>query len=1034
MARWLYKLGSWSARRAWAVLLIWAVLLGTVATSALSLSQPFTSKMTIPGTEFQNVIDDLQDALPKAAGGSGTVVFSTTDGKQFTAAQKKAIAAVVAEWKATDGIQTAVNPFTTQAKLDKAKTDVADATVDLADGKKKIAKNTTKLADAKDEIADGRQTVATNLQKLGKGEAALDAAQKKLDAGRKKLNAAARTIAANEKKLKAAQQQLTAGKAQLDAALAAQGLTEASVPTAQAKLEAGITQLKQQLSALIDQVGADDPQVVVLRQQLAGYQTQAKQLQTVLTKITQLQTGQKKVDAGVTALNKGKATLKAARVKLATGQATIDANRAKIATGKQKLATATTTLDEAAITVSDAQKRLAKGKQKLVDGQADLARGVRQLALTDGLRFVSSDGTVAVSSVQFTLPSDQVSKTTRAAIPAAGAALAAEGIEVDYSKEVTGSSFQFGTEAVGVAVAAVVLLVVLGSLLAAGLPLLTALVGVGVGLLGVLTVTYWVQMTEVTPILALMLGLAVGIDYALFLVNRHRHQLVEGAELIDSIARATGTAGSAVVVAGLTVITALAALTLTGIPFLGVMGLAAAATVAVAVLVSITLTPALLRFIGPRILSPKGRKKLAAKLAGQQHASATAERPIAALAPTRGTGWGGLVTRHPWIALGASVLLLAVLAIPAASLKLGLPDGGFEPQDSTAYRAYTLISDSFGAGENGTIIGVAKVPAAAAASLSSDELTDLKLDIAERLKQLPGVQYVVPATTSTDHQTLVFQIVPTTGPSDDATASLVTTLRSNRNSIVTDTGITSLGFAGQTVANIDISTLLAAALPGYLTVVVGISLILLLLVFRSLLVPLMATAGFLLSIAASFGGVVAVYQWGWFGSLFGVEHAGVILSFLPTLAIGILFGLAMDYQMFLVSGMREAWAHGEDPRSAVRSGFSHGARVITAAALIMTSVFASFMHSHMTMVRPIGFALAFGVLIDAFVVRMTIIPTLMHLLGAKAWYLPRWLDRILPDLDVEGTKLAPRVQPAPSAGTGRRHASTPASVLPDSAS
>jgi len=1006
MAQWLYKLGTWSARRAWVVIAVWALLLGTVGATAATLSEPFTSKMSIPGTEFQTVIDDLQTALPKAAGGSGTVVFSTSSGSPFTAAQKSAISDVVGVWESTDGIEAAVDPFSTQDNLTDAETKVADAKTKLADGKTTLDKNAKKLRDAKKDIADGKATIAENRKKLADGRKKLNAGQKKLDDARKKLNAGAAELAKNEQLLKTSQAQLTAGRATLDAALAEQGLSEATVPPTLATLEGGISQLQQQLTALTEQLGPDDPQVVALQQQLAVYQAQADQLRVVASKIAEIEAGQKKLDDGAAALKQGKKKLDAARKKLDSGQAAIDKNRATLADAQRKLDDGADALAKATTKTADGEKKLADGRKKLADGEIELARGERQLAVTSGLRFVSEDGSVAISQIQFSLPSEQVTKATRAAIPAAAATLASEDVQVDYSKEVTGNNFAFSTEAVGVGVAAVVLLVMLGSLLAAGLPLLTALVGVAGGLLGVLTATQWVQMTEVTPILALMLGLAVGIDYALFLINRHRHQLTEGAELIDSIGRATGTAGNAVVVAGLTVITALAALTLTGIPFLGVMGLAAAGTVAVAVLVSITLTPALLRFIGPRILSRKGRTRRAALLAGQDAASAAPTASALTSSADSARGWGGLVTRHPLIAVCVSVLVLGVLAIPAGSLKLGLPDGGFEPQDSSAYRAYTLVSDSFGAGKNSTMIGVAKVPDATASALTDDELTDLKLDIAERLELIPGVDYVIPATASDDKQTLVFQIVPSTGPSDDATSALVHTLRTDRSDIIAATGITSLGFAGQTVANIDISGVLAASLPGYLAVVVGISLVLMLLVFRSLLVPVMATAGFLLSIGASFGGVVAVYQWGWLGSLFGVEHAGVILSFLPTLAIGILFGLAMDYQMFLVSGMRESWAHGEDAHQAVRSGFRHGSRVIVAAALIMTSVFASFMHSHMTMVRPIGFALAFGVLIDAFVVRMTIIPALMRLFGASAWYLPAWLDRILPDLDVEGAKLA----------------------------
>jgi RND superfamily putative drug exporter len=523
-------------------------------------------------------------------------------------------------------------------------------------------------------------------------------------------------------------------------------------------------------------------------------------------------------------------------------------------------------------------------------------------------------------------------------------------------------------------------------------------------------------MTSTTPALALMLGLAVGIDYALFLVHRHRQQLAQGVELRESIARAVGTAGGAVLFAGLTVVIALSALTVTHIPFLGVMGLAAAGTVAAAILVNLTLTPALLRLLGPRVLSPRGRRRIAARTAAKDAKAIARDARVAAASAgkvrTGGGGWGRLVTRHPLLTIVATVLVLGVVAIPAASLKLGLPDGSSEPHTSTAYQAYSKVSDAFGPGQNAAVIAVATVDKNEARRLTTDSATDLQLTIAEDLKDTPDVVYVVPASISKDRRTMVFQIVPRSGPNDDATIALVNQLRDDRGAIIDKTPVTSIGFAGQTVANIDISQKLADALPTYLAVVVGISLVLLLLVFRSIVVPLLATGGFLLSIAAAMGAVVAVYQWGWLGSVFGVEQPGLILSFLPTLAIGILFGLAMDYQMFLVSGMREAWTHGQPARTAVRTGFSNGAKVVTAAALIMTAVFSSFVFSDQTMIKPIGFVLAVGVLVDAFGVRMTLMPAFMHLLGEKAWYLPRGLARVLPDLDIEGTRLMAAVQPA----------------------
>ncbi|MEA5053647.1 MAG: MMPL family transporter [Propionicimonas sp.] len=860
-----------------------------------------------------------------------------------------------------------------QQQLDAARADLEAKQQHVAGGLAKLAGDITDLeqeieALIKDQGEDS-EAVADARTKL----AGLEAQQQELQGQADQLAAGLQALAQQQQELDAGAKQLAQARAEAEAGLQQLQAARAALEASQAEIDANRAELN-----------SGKQQIAAGRAELAA--------------------GQAEIDANRAKINDGKQQIAAGRKKLAAGQAELDANREKINDGRRQIEEARQKLVDASAEIADGDVKLAEGRQELLDGEADLSRGERQLALTSGLRMVSEAGDVAVSRIQFTEPIEGVSADTKAAITDLGATLAAVGVTVDYSTQISASTFAFGSEGAGLAVAGLILLVMLGSLLAAGLPLITGLVGVGTGLLGVVAATHWVELTEFTPILALMLGLAVGIDYALFLVNRHRHQLVQGTDLVESIGLATGTAGSAVVVAGLTVTVAVGALTLTGIPFLGALGIAAAATVLLTVLVAITLTPALLRLIGHRVLSPKGRRKLAAKQAAAGE-SQPAASSVLATGAKHDRGWGRFVTRHPIPVMLAATAILGLIAVPAASLRLGLPDGSNEPQDSTAFRAYTLISENFGVGENAAMIAVAKLPEATASALDSDGFTDLQLDIAERLRATPGVAYVVPAMTSDNQQTVVFQIVPTTGPSDDATVDLVNALRDQRDGIIADTGISSLGFAGQTVANIDMSERLAEALPGYLAVVVGISLVLLLLVFRSLLVPLLATGGFLLTIAAAFGAVVAVYQWGWLGTVFQVTHPGPILSFLPTLVIGITFGLAMDYQMFLVTGMRESWAHGEDARTAVRSGFSHGAKVITAAALIMASVFASFVYSHMTVVRPVGFALAIGVLFDAFVVRMTIMPALMHLLGEKAWYLPRWLDRILPNLDVEGTKL-----------------------------
>jgi RND superfamily putative drug exporter len=637
------------------------------------------------------------------------------------------------------------------------------------------------------------------------------------------------------------------------------------------------------------------------------------------------------------------------------------------------------------------------------------------------VRFISEDGTTALVQVRFDAAVQQLDPEVLEAVPAAGAPLADAGITADYGQELTASREVGGIgEVVGVAVAAVVLMVMLGSLVMAGLPLAIAFVGVGVSLTAGIATTQVVDLQQMAPVLGMMLGLAVGIDYALFIVNRHRQHLADlvasGSEVTRdriraSIALATGTAGSAVVVAGTTVVIALGALAVSGIPTLLQMGLLAAATVAVTVLVALTLTPALLSLAGPRAIPRKARRAEQARTAAGW--------------PQR---WVAVVSRRPRTATVLVALVMLVLAVPALSMRLGLPDGSSEPQDSTAYRAYSRVADSFGAGANGPVLLRAEYDA----PVTGPDLVAAEATVVEAVRAVDDRASVLPIGTSDDHRVVAFQVVPAEGPSAESTVELVNGLRRIADGgpvhersgwrvlsdVIGDANPTGtqllgddvdLGVTGATVANIEVSERLAGVLPLYLAMVIGLSLVLLMMVFRSVLVPLVATAGFLLSVAASFGAIVAVYQWGWLGSLFDVHDPSAVFSFMPTLLIGILFGLAMDYQMFLVSGMHEAYVHGSDARTAVRKGFSSGARVVAAAALIMVSVFAGFIWAHMTMARSIGFGLAVGVLLDAFLVRMTFTPAVMTLLGDKAWWLPAWLDRILPNLDVEGARLAERL-------------------------
>ena len=713
---------------------------------------------------------------------------------------------------------------------------------------------------------------------------------------------------------------------------------------------------------------------------------------------TQLDKAAADLAAGKEQAAAGKARLETSAAELAAGKAQLDAAEQQMAAAGMPPAAIEARLGQQKAALAEGQAKLDAGTSELAAGEAKLALGARQLEASEGLRFVSEDGKAAIAQVQFKTSINGLAPEVRQQVQDIVGEVSAADVTALPSKEISEDiSELFGTaEIIGIAVAALVLIIMLGTLIAAGLPLLMALVGVAVGVGATFALSGAVDMSSISPMLALMLGLAVGIDYSLFIVNRHRGQLLAGMDAEESVALATGTSGNAVLFAGLTVIIALAALVVPGLPFLAVMGLSAAGTVAVAVVVALTLTPAVLSLVGRKLISKRAWAK-----AEKHNAAPGHETEDRARDEYRSShGWGGIVTNHPWLALLAGVVLLGVVALPASQLRLALPDASSEPVASQAFKAYDVTKRSFGEGMTGPIIVVGDFPA----GLSEAEAQAKQFDVADILRGTENVSAAVPLALSEDRRTAVFQVIPDEGPASASTVRVVSELRAEKGQIKDSTGV-SIGLTGQTAGNVDVSTKLGDALPPYLAIVVGLSLILLLLVFRSIWVPLLATGGFLLSLAAAFGAVVAVYQWGWLGPIFGVENPGAVLSFLPIILIGVLFGLAMDYQVFIASGMRESYMHGESARHAVRSGFSHAAAVVTAAAIIMVSVFSGFIFSHLNMVRPLGFAMAFGVLIDAFVVRMTIVPAVMYLLGEKAWWLPRWLDRILPDVDVEGAKL-----------------------------
>jgi RND superfamily putative drug exporter len=600
---------------------------------------------------------------------------------------------------------------------------------------------------------------------------------------------------------------------------------------------------------------------------------------------------------------------------------------------------------------------------------------------------VSPDGRVARSTVTYELDPLKVDSANREALFDSAGPGREAGVQVEFSGIAATAQQEGGAgELVGVAAAAVILLVMFGSVIAAGLPLLTALVGVGVGMAGITTLTGFVELSATAPILALMLGLAVGIDYALFITSRYRHELLSGQDGEEAAGRAVATAGSAVVFAGLTVVIALAGLFIVNIPFLTAMGMGAASTVVVAVLVALTLLPALLGFAGRKVLGRKGRAAL----------DTEGDLPPGGK-PVMSARWAAFVIRHKLPVLVVTVLAMLAIAVPAASLQTAFPDEGQLSEQTTQRKAYDLLAAGFGAGSNGPLVVVVEAddPSKAAPALTT---------VATALREVKGVAAVAPPVPNEAGDTYLLTVIPTTGPGDVETEGVVKRLRDAAPALETETG-TRLSVTGSTALTVDVTDKLSSALPIYLLVVMGLALLLLTIVFRSLLVPLKAAVGFLLTVLTTFGAVVAVFQWGWLAGLLGVSQTGPILAFLPVFMIGIIFGLAMDYEVFLVTRVREEYVHGASPDDAIVTGFRHGGRVVTAAALIMISVFAAFMLSPDATSKSLGFAFAFGIAVDAFIVRMTVVPAVLALLGDRAWGLPRWLDRLVPQVDVEGSTL-----------------------------
>ncbi len=644
------------------------------------------------------------------------------------------------------------------------------------------------------------------------------------------------------------------------------------------------------------------------------------------------------------------------------------------------------------------EKMTDAGNKATVEKTVDeLADGSEVASVADPYtgNAVSKDGTIAYASVKYDVSGMELEESTKDALEDAAQQARDAGLTVEVGGDALQAVPETGaTEVIGIAVAAVVLVITFGSLVAAGLPLLTALIGVGIGVSSITALASALELGSTTSILAMMIGLAVGIDYALFIVSRYRAELAEGREREEAAGRAVGTAGSAVVFAGLTVVIALVGLAVVNIPMLTKMGIAAAGTVAIAVLIALTMIPALLGYAGRRV-KPAGAK---GKLLGRSRKSEPKqEEPGGQPKANLGTRWASFVVRRPLAVLLLGVIGLGAAAVPAASLELGLPDDGSQPTSTTQRRAYDLLSEGFGPGFNGPLMVVVDAK-------GSDAPKDAFTDVEKQIKDLDGVVAVTPPAPNKGGDTATITVIPDSKPSSVQTEDLVHAIRDAGGDVEAKTGAETL-VTGSTAMNIDVSEKLNDALVPYLVLVVGLAFLLLIVVFRSILVPLKAALGFLLSVMAALGAVVAVFQWGWLSGLMGVEETGPVMSMMPIFMVGVVFGLAMDYEVFLVTRMREAFVHGEKPNQAVVTGFKHGARVVTAAAVIMMAVFAGFIGSSESMVKMIGFGLAIAVFFDAFVVRMAIVPAVLALLGKKAWWLPKWLDRALPNVDVEGEGL-----------------------------
>jgi RND superfamily putative drug exporter len=617
----------------------------------------------------------------------------------------------------------------------------------------------------------------------------------------------------------------------------------------------------------------------------------------------------------------------------------------------------------------------------------------------------SEDGTIALAQVHYGLPAFEVGQEgarqlEAALFPAREAGVQAEaGGEVPYANAPAETG---AAELIGILAAIVILAVAFGSIVAMGIPVATALLGLIAGSSALALLANAFDVPSAAPAVASMIGIGVGIDYALFVVTRFREHLASGSTPIEAAGLANATAGAAVVLAGVTVMIAILGLFLTGIGLVGMLGLAAALVVAAAIGLAITLLPALLGWLGHRV----DRLHLPGIGAG-------VDSPLAGDGRYHGWArWSHWVADRPWRFLTLSAGLLLVLAAPLLSLRLGMPDAGTSPESQSVRRAYDLVADGFGPGANGPLLVVATLPAAGGADAPANAA--LVNQLTNAIGADPGVAAVSPAAANEAGNTVVISIVPTTSPQDQATTDLVHRLRGGEIDAIAAEAGSVVYLAGPTAGFLDLADALAARMPVFIGGVVGLSFVLLVVVFRSVLVPLKAVVLNLLSISAAYGVVVAVFQWGWGRSLIGVHGEVPIVSFVPIFMFAVLFGLSMDYHVFMLSRVREAYALSGDPRQSVADGLAGTARVITSAALVMICVFSAFVLGDDPVLKMMGLGLAVAIGLDASVVRLTLVPSTMALLGHANWWLPGWLDRLLPrlDLHLDLGRPAPGAEPA----------------------